>query len=525
MTWPRRLTIALVLTFFALPAMLAPRNFPTDDSLFYLQVARHIAAGHGSTFDTISITNGFHPLWMGPCVAAAWISGGEPTAMLRTVMAMQVLLAIGCLILFRHLALRLGIRSWPLGLPVLAAFFLTGLYGSEAHINGFCILASLIMLVEFTERPTPRSAVSLGVLLGLTFLARLDNIFLVVAMAVGAASWTLSRSSSKVATLSRVLVPLVVVVSPYLLWNLLSFGHLVPISGAIKSTFPRIYGDLRNLGVLGLSTFVVGVLGGAGLLLWRGDPLRRLVLGAMALGVLGQALYITFFTDHNTHWSWYYVAGVLLATFLVCAVADEVAAKNRILSRRAVGIAAIALLLTWGLARAWARFANSRASSHNQFVFRVLTPSRDERWEVQFAQYMNRSLPAHAGVLVYDYPGALAFYSSLRIVPADGLIGGYGYDADLRRKGLSDYLAAHSIEYFVGELPASPDSCLTETIFAPIERLDVGSLILCSQDLVATCDQVVRGVPAPPVGLYRIRIVAPARGMPRDPMLKHGLLW
>ncbi|RME22092.1 MAG: hypothetical protein D6798_16635, partial [Deltaproteobacteria bacterium] len=39
-----------------------------DDSFYYLEIARNIAAGRGSTFDGLQPTNGYHPLWMAICV-------------------------------------------------------------------------------------------------------------------------------------------------------------------------------------------------------------------------------------------------------------------------------------------------------------------------------------------------------------------------------------------------------------------------------------------------------------------------
>jgi uncharacterized membrane protein len=35
-----------------------------DDCFLYLNIARHLALGHGPTFDGLHLTNGFHPLYM-----------------------------------------------------------------------------------------------------------------------------------------------------------------------------------------------------------------------------------------------------------------------------------------------------------------------------------------------------------------------------------------------------------------------------------------------------------------------------
>ena len=186
--------ILMLVAAYLLPPQLHPRRFPTDDSFFYLQVARNIAAGHGSTFNQVTPTNGYHPLWMGPCVAAESVAGGDRDLALRIVFAIQAALAAGSIALFWSAARSLGIRSPLLAVPLLAAFFLTGMYGSEAHLNGFFLLASLLRLIRYLETPSRRSAVFLGLCLGLAFLARLDNVFFVAA-AAGTAAWSSGRRS------------------------------------------------------------------------------------------------------------------------------------------------------------------------------------------------------------------------------------------------------------------------------------------------------------------------------------------
>jgi hypothetical protein len=42
--------------------------FKTDDAFYYFKVAQNISEGRGITFDGLSTTNGFHPLWMAICV-------------------------------------------------------------------------------------------------------------------------------------------------------------------------------------------------------------------------------------------------------------------------------------------------------------------------------------------------------------------------------------------------------------------------------------------------------------------------
>lgn len=514
-----------LLALYVLPAQLKPRNFPSDDSLFYLQIAANIAAGHGSTFNTVTPTNGYHPLWMAPCVALAIVARGDRDLLLHLVFGLQALLALGCFLLFRAIARRLHIHSWPVGIPVLAAFFLTGVYGSEAHLNGLLVLASMHQLLDLVERPTRRRSILLGACLGLAVLARLDNAIFVAAVVMGVTVWLRSRGGPVFEVVSRVGAATLCVVLPYLGWNVLTFGHPMPISGAIKTTFPHTQWDPRNLGTLGLLSAVAGAVGLALALLPQARLALRLAMGTLAVGVLGQAIYVALFTDHNTHWSWYYVEGVLLGALLLAMVADSIL-RNRApqAARRAVAVT-ITVLTVWGLTRDWARFANSQAASHNQLVFELLEPTSEERWEVQFARWMSRTLPPGSNVLVYDYPGALAYYSTVRIVAADGLVGDYQSNAELLSGGLAAFLSRHAIGYYLAPRATPSDSCFTESIYAPRPRREAGALVLCPENLLGTDEDVVSGAPAPPVALYAIGTALPPAGREPAPVVKHGTWW
>ncbi|HLQ67234.1 MAG TPA: hypothetical protein VK123_08395 [Candidatus Limnocylindrales bacterium] len=520
------LAVVLLAAAYVLPAQMAPRRFPTDDSFFYLQVARNIAAGHGSTFNQVTPTNGYHPLWMGPCVLAEAIAGDDRDLALRIVFAIEAALATGAIALFLAAAGSLGIRSWLLPVPLLAAYFLTGQYGSEAHVNGFFLLASLFRLIRYLGAPSRRNALLLGLCLGLAFLARLDNVFFVAAAAVTAAWYGAPRPGGRAGALAWIAAPALALALPYLVWNHAVFGHFVPISGAIKSTFPQPRPDLRNLGTLGLMTFAGALAACAVLAHPRSPRLHRLVLGPLAAGVLAHAVYIAVFTDHHTHWSWYYVAGVILLAFLIALGADALSRRIEPRAWRVAAGAMVALLVAWGVVRGWARYQNADAASHNQLVIQLLPGTSQDRWSLQLARWMDANLPRGAGVLVFDYPGALAYYTSLRIVPADGLMGDFDFDSRLRREGLGRYLAENGIGYYLGPLPVRGAECDSAIVWTPLTKIAAGAIVRCPGDLVTTSARATRGVEEPGVALHRIRLVVPAPpGAARPQMVKYGALW
>ncbi|MCK7520356.1 MAG: hypothetical protein MZV64_23070 [Ignavibacteriales bacterium] len=67
--WFEILLVVVVMTISAYAAFsdaqnLSNRWFIRDDAYYYFKVAQNISEGHGSTFDGINPTNGYHPLWL-----------------------------------------------------------------------------------------------------------------------------------------------------------------------------------------------------------------------------------------------------------------------------------------------------------------------------------------------------------------------------------------------------------------------------------------------------------------------------
>ena len=45
----------------------APFTITFDDAFYYFQIGKELAHGHGSTFNGLDHTNGYHPLWQLIC--------------------------------------------------------------------------------------------------------------------------------------------------------------------------------------------------------------------------------------------------------------------------------------------------------------------------------------------------------------------------------------------------------------------------------------------------------------------------
>ncbi len=96
--------------------------YPSDDSYYNFKVAQNIAEGHGVTFDRISRTNGFHPLWMAVCVPVFSLARHDLYLPLRLLVMVSALVSAGSGILLYRL-LRQAL-STPLAVLVSTAWVL-----------------------------------------------------------------------------------------------------------------------------------------------------------------------------------------------------------------------------------------------------------------------------------------------------------------------------------------------------------------------------------------------------------------
>src|SRR5512143_1347726 len=116
------MTVYLSATFYAAFSdayNLPNRWFTRDDAYYYFKVAQNISEGHGSTFDGMHPTNGYHPLWMLICIPIFALARFDLILPLRLLAIVTGLLQIATALLLYHLIRRAISR--PVGM--LAAIF------------------------------------------------------------------------------------------------------------------------------------------------------------------------------------------------------------------------------------------------------------------------------------------------------------------------------------------------------------------------------------------------------------------
>ena len=192
--WFEILLVVAIMGAHLYAAFSAPQNFSMnwfsrDDAYYYFKVAQNIVAGHGSTFDGINPTNGYHPLWLVICIPIFALAQFDLVLPLRILLVvMAALSAVTSILLFRLLRKAisepvaiLGASFWGLSMLIHPIVTQPGL---ETGIAALAIVLFLYLLQGFDEKWRGPTAVTIGDIVRLALAAllvlfsRLDLIYL-----------------------------------------------------------------------------------------------------------------------------------------------------------------------------------------------------------------------------------------------------------------------------------------------------------------------------------------------------------
>ncbi len=248
----RRLRVLAVIWVAGLSALIlsgaADGGIVSDDAFYYFEITRNAARGEGFSFDGRGPTNGFHPLWTVLLLPVFSVLGDAPTPPVRAALILSVLLAGATAFALQRLFARVGsARAGELAgivwlcnplVPLLA------LRGLETSLNAFALSLSFHAVLRVSERCDRRALLWLGALLGICGLARTENALWAVSVAFALVVGSPSAREA-LRRLVRVAAAALLVASPWLVWNLATFGTLLQTSGVARSRF-RLYGWLPS---------------------------------------------------------------------------------------------------------------------------------------------------------------------------------------------------------------------------------------------------------------------------------------
>ncbi|MCE1255003.1 MAG: hypothetical protein LWX83_15830 [Anaerolineae bacterium] len=196
---PFELILALVVIAANIYVVFAPANslmnwYTTDDAFYYFKTAQNFTEGHGLSFDGISRSGGFHPLWMMVCIPVFSLARFDLVLPLRILALISILVsALGGVYFYKLIS---RVVSKPVAVLVsLFWMFEPRIHGTvtqlgmEASVNALFIILLLYQTALYEadfkkSEDNNRRMLWIGITAIFTVLSRLDNIFLVIMVGI-----------------------------------------------------------------------------------------------------------------------------------------------------------------------------------------------------------------------------------------------------------------------------------------------------------------------------------------------------
>ena len=441
---------ATLFSRFRTPALLLGSY--QDDFFYYLQVARNIAATGVSTFNGISLTNGYHPLWMAALVLLYKVLPGM--LFFAGLQAISVLSAL-CTYWFALRTLRLYLP----GSSARCGAFLLGMealmlirYGMEVTLTVPLGMLLLCMLLERSKPPDFPRAAALGLVASLLILSRLDAGLLVALLSV---ALLLASAWRKPVVLLGFLCGVLPLLILYFAINEHYFHLLTPVSGLAKQmkhgygfspeTWQSLLPTDRMRKIVLLPELLLVLAGFAAMVAGsfarrRGprDPLKTQVLRALLLFPVVHLCTLSLLSDWNV-WPWYFYSVTLAAVAAYILIVEAWQGHVPVILFSAYA----AILVLYAAVYAW-------KGPNSVTVFQS---------SQQTAAYMD----AHPGVyLMGDQAGTTAYLSHQPVIQTEGLVMDKRFLQLMRAATpLPQVAAAYQANYYVKIGGKYRGNCLT----------------------------------------------------------------
>ena len=426
------------LIFIAAYILIAPFrraiSFTQDDAFFYFEIARRIGLGQGSTFDGITRTNGYHPLWQCLLVPFAPLMNASREFGARIVLLFSVALMALALCQIHRVATRLAPnKAWTGLLYVTLTLVWASIYGMESALAAFLLATMLTLVMNEEDLRSVPNGIKIGFASSLLVLSRLDAAVYIVALD-GIWALLLLRASVRNRESWQPLLCCVAVqfclIGLYFAHNQLEYGHLLTVSALAKAG--RFHG-VNTAWVRRPLCLVAMVNVGLGCLaVWvrRGQrnqlPLQAAMAGS-CLTMLEVVLRGTFETL-----VWYHALTVFCGALFVPVLMADLGGRGR-----------AGQLVRWGI-------ACFGGLIFVQAVWSRLAQPSNIKLRYEKAVWIARYAPSNAVFAMTD-SGMLGYRSERPVIDADGLTCSFDFQDAIHHDTLPGWMARAGVNYIVSD--------------------------------------------------------------------------
>lgn len=443
--------------------------FMSEDGYLMLTIARNMAIGLGmSVSDGTIASNGVQPLATFLFSGAYLLTGGDKVLGLIGVHLISAVIAVIGIFTVRAFA-RVILSpqdSSPLWPWMVVALWFTGQHvvlhtmnGLETGLYTVMLTLTLVLFARLLAKGDAAGfsdRMLLGAAGGITFLARNDAIFLLVAILL---VWVLherivaGRSAKTIAT--RIIAPgllVTVIAAPWLINNYVNFGSIVPVSGTAQALsggfaknadllpavlFEYLFPMLPvpnamqfNPVFMAIATgLVILILGVFCVQVWqRGGPARYVVLAYLLFAVVMCAYYGFYF---GAGWFLSRYLSPLAPLLITATVSVSLWALRRLRPEQGTTI-----LCALGLA---ALLLNAA------LLGRLLIPGVREQGHFQVVDWVTENVPEETWVGAIQ-TGTLGYWHD-RTINLDGKVNPDALQAILTEDNVLNYVLSSPVQY------------------------------------------------------------------------------
>ncbi|MFC1553415.1 hypothetical protein ACFL7D_02165 [candidate division KSB1 bacterium] len=423
-----------------------------DDAPYFFKIAKNYSEGLGFTFDGINKTNGFQPLWQYILIPIYFLYSGSPEVMFRLFLLLQVVF-ISSACIFVNLFLREIFDGYARLLSFISfimVVYIQSINGMESAL--LILLLSYLIYYSWKSKifieNNPKKELIFGVLLGFVMLSRLDTVFLGFTISLFGIIYMIFEKKGKKEHIVRLICIIggaTLIVMPYLIYNYLEFGKIMPISGELKSTFPQInfFLEVGNFfskryllfALFAIMYFLIKVLFLKNILKspikYRFYSIFMLVFSA---AIILHFLHIVLFMKWAV-FGWHFLPYALFVSLAVSEIFTALISLK--IFRRT-------LKLFW-----YGFFVLVIVSG-------IILTNRNERnlnesWQVASyrAAMWTKNNTEESEIFSMIDAGIFGFFSERRTINLDGLVNTLEYQEVLRNKKLNDYFENNDVSYYV----------------------------------------------------------------------------
>ena len=435
----------------------------TDDTLYVFKIAENIAYGKGITFDGITQTNGIsdvlHPFLISP-IFRFFSSEIE----IHVVLTLLSIFGVGTAFLIFKIVNLLGSENvgllaasiWLFN-PYVILMELTGL-GTSIYVFFLALSVFFYLKIRINDQYTTKNIFILGILLGITILSRTEGILLLFVIFLDIFYKLFWKTEFKVKSILKPFILGVtsfLVISPWIIWNLVVFNSFIQTSAQANTYIKRSYYLLEHGSFFSLSSIashvhhmidqlisfiladtlfspiVIGLILGISFLWILKHPEDSIKLRNLNFLFLFGLLIFIFYSFYMYGTMFWYYLSFLLISILYTGLGIDLVFKSSKIDKRKLGSLFFIIFIVL--------FAFNGAFLWDQRTYTQNTT------DYEMALWIDKNIPNDAIIGGFD-TGILGYYSNRTSINLDGIVNNDAAKA-IREGSMLKYILESDISY------------------------------------------------------------------------------